>query len=390
MYEDLFLNTYQRFSILPTKAKGSFIYSGRRKYLDMISGIGVIALGHLNKDIIAEIKNQLKVHLHVSNLFWQKAQIDFAREFLKTVGGSYKIFLSNSGAEAVECAIKIAKLPYQGKRKKFLCFVGAFHGRTHGALSATWKENFRKPFEPLLEGFTFVPYGDIDSVEKELKKGEYAGLILEPIQGESGVIVPPAGFLKGVREICDRTETILILDEIQTGVGRTGKFWCFEWEDIKPDIFVSAKAIGGGLPLGVTACSEKVSEFVKPGMHASTFGGNPLSCAAGKIVIQKVRKKSFLTSVIEKENYIRDNVKNTGFEVEGKGLMLAIVIGNTAPEPAEINNFFLQKGIIINAMKTYKGDTRIRILPPLTISKKEIDLFLDALYDFKKYMERKS
>lgn len=382
-YEELFLNTYQRFKFLVDRASGSFIYSGGKKYLDMISGVGVNSLGHLNKSVVKEIKKQISLHLHLSNLFWQKAQIMFAQEFLKTLKWNYKLFLSNSGAEATESALKISKLPYGGKRKMFLCFIGAFHGRTYGALSATYKEDFKKPFEPLLEGFNFLPF-DLDLVSKELKKNQYVAVLIEPIQGEGGVIVPPDGFLKGLRTICDETDTLLIVDEIQTGVGKTGKFWCYEWDDIKPDIILSAKAIGGGLPLGVAAFSEKISQYVKPGMHASTFGGNPLACSAGRVVIKQVRKKSFLQSVLNKGKYIKEKIqKDIGFQVEGRGLMLSVIVGKDNTEPSFINEFFFKRQIIVNSLKTYKGDTRIRILPPLTISKAEIDIFLNVLYDFK-------
>lgn len=384
-WNELFINTYQRFGIVPDRGRGSFIYSGKRKYLDMISGIGVNSLGHLDRDVVKNLKEQLKRYFHLSNLFWQKVQVKFAQEFLKTLGKNYSIFLSNSGAEAVECALKISKLIHQGKRKKFLCFIGSFHGRTHGALSATWKEEFRKPFEPLLEGFVFVQFGNIEKVRAELEKGEYIAVLAEPIQGEGGVIVPPANFIRELRKVCDETDTLLMLDEIQTGVGKTGRFWCFEWEEIKPDVLISSKAIGGGLPLGVTAFSERFKQLVKPGMHASTFGGNPLACAAGIAVIRKVRRKGFLKSVIEKGLYIKEKVqKDIGFEVEGKGLMLGIILGKVGTiDTQAVTSFFLKRGIIINCIKTYKDDVRIRLLPPLTISKSEIDVFLDALLDFK-------
>ncbi|MDW8087734.1 MAG: aminotransferase class III-fold pyridoxal phosphate-dependent enzyme [Candidatus Calescibacterium sp.] len=383
--DDLFLNTYQRFDFVVDKALGSYIYSSGKKYLDMISGIGVNSLGHLDRDVVSGIRKQLSKHLHLSNLFWQEVQINFAREFLKTIDGKYRIFLSNSGAEATECALKISKLPYQGKRKKTLCFVGAFHGRTYGALSATYKEEFKKPFEPLLEGFKFVPFGDIESVRSELASREYAMVLLEPIQGEGGVITPPKDFIKELRKVCDETDTILVVDEIQTGVGKTGKFWCYEWEEIKPDVLLSSKAIGGGIPLGVTAFSEKLADFVKPGMHASTFGGNPLACAAGQVVIRKIRNKKFLRSVVQKGEYLKRQIQNMGFDVQGRGLMIGIIVDSSGKtEPKSINEFFIKRGIVINSMRTYKGDTRIRILPPLSIQKKDLDFFLNVLEDFKK------
>ena len=382
--EKLFINTYTRYPILVQKAKGVFIYSEGKKYLDLIGGIGVIALGHSNKEVLKEIKRQLNLFMHVSNLFWQEPQIKFANEFLKTLDGNYRIFLSNSGAEAVEAALKFAKLPFSESKRGFLAFYGSFHGRTHGALSATWKEDFRKPFYPLLPNFNFVEYGNLEQVENELKKNTYCAVIVEPIQGEAGVISPPPGFLYELKKLCERYETLLIVDEIQTGVGKTGKFWAYEWENIKPDILVSSKAIGGGLPLGVTAVSEEISRLVKPGMHASTFGGNPISCAAGKVVIKKVNSKKLLKDVLSKGEYLKKELKKIGFEVEGKGLMMGVKLGEIKKEPQDIRDFFLERKIILNVIKTHLGETKIRILPPLIISKKELDLFLEAVEELKK------
>jgi predicted acetylornithine/succinylornithine family transaminase len=382
--EKLFINTYTRYPILVQKAKGVFIYSGGKKYLDLIGGIGVIALGHSNKEVLKEIKRQLNLFMHVSNLFWQEPQIKFANEFLKTLDGNYRIFLSNSGAEAVEAALKFAKLPFSESKRGFLAFYGSFHGRTHGALSATWKEDFRKPFYPLLPNFNFVEYGNLEQVENELKKNTYCAVIVEPIQGEAGVISPPPGFLYELKKLCERYETLLIVDEIQTGVGKTGKFWAYEWENIKPDILVSSKAIGGGLPLGVTAVSEEISRLVKPGMHASTFGGNPISCAAGKVVIKKVNSKKLLKDVLSKGEYLKKELKKIGFEVEGKGLMMGVKLGEIKKEPQDIRDFFLERKIILNVIKTHLGETKIRILPPLIISKKELDLFLEAVEELKR------
>jgi predicted acetylornithine/succinylornithine family transaminase len=382
--EKLFINTYTRYPILVQKAKGVFIYSEGKKYLDLIGGIGVIALGHSSKEVLKEIKRQLNLFMHVSNLFWQEPQIKFANEFLKTLDGNYRIFLSNSGAEAVEAALKFAKLPFSESKRGFLAFYGSFHGRTHGALSATWKEDFRKPFYPLLPNFNFVEYGNLEQVENELKKNSYCAVIVEPIQGEAGVITPPPGFLYELKKLCERYETLLIVDEIQTGVGKTGKFWAYEWENIKPDILVSSKAIGGGLPLGVTAVSEEISRLVKPGMHASTFGGNPISCAAGKVVIKKVNSKKLLKDVLSKGEYLKKELKKIGFEVEGKGLMLGVKLGEIKREPQEIRDFFLERKIIVNVIKTHLGETKIRILPPLIISKKELDLFLEAVEELKR------
>jgi predicted acetylornithine/succinylornithine family transaminase len=382
--EKLFINTYTRYPILVQKAKGVFIYSEGKKYLDLIGGIGVIALGHSNKEVLKEIKRQLNFFMHVSNLFWQEPQIKFANEFLKTLDGNYRIFLSNSGAEAVEAALKFAKLPFSESKRGFLAFYGSFHGRTHGALSATWKEDFRKPFYPLLPKFNFVEYGNLEQVENELKKNIYCAVIVEPIQGEAGVISPPPGFLYELKKLCERYETLLIVDEIQTGVGKTGKFWAYEWENVKPDILVSSKAIGGGLPLGVTAVSEEISKLVKPGMHASTFGGNPISCAAGKVVIKKVNSKKLLKDVLSKGEYLKKELKKIGFEVEGKGLMLGVKLGEIKKEPQDIRDFFLERQVIVNVIKTHLGETKIRILPPLIISKKELDLFLEAVEELKK------
>ena len=380
-----FLDTYRRYPILVERGRGCWIYSSDgERYLDMLSGIGVLALGHSPKEVVSEVRRKISLHMHISNLFWESEQMEFAEEFVRTLKGKHKIFLSNSGAEAVEAALKFAKLPFPKSKRWFLAFKGSFHGRTHGALSATWKPDFRKPFLPLLPKFRFVEFGNAEKVREELKKGIYAGVIVEPIQGEAGVITPPPSFLKDVKEICEETDTLLILDEIQTGVGRTGGFWCYEIYGVKPDILVSAKAIGGGLPLGVTAVSEKLSNFIKPGVHGSTFGGNPLSCAAGKIVIRKVKDRKFLKEVERKGKFIKKEIEKIGFSVEGEGLMLGIVLGKKGKVSTQkVLDFLLKSKIIANVLETYKGDVRIRILPPLIIGEKEIEVFLSALRELK-------
>ena len=390
--KNFFLDTYRRYPILVERGRGCWIYSSDgKRYLDMLSGIGVLALGHSPKEVVSEVRRKISLHMHISNLFWEREQIEFAEEFIKTLKGRYRIFLSNSGAEAVEAALKFAKLPFPESKRWFLAFKGSFHGRTHGALSATWKPDFRRPFLPLLPKFRFAEFGNAEKVKEELKKGIYAGVIVEPIQGEAGVITPPPSFLKEVKEMCEETETLLILDEIQTGVGRTGKFWCHEIYSVKPDVLVSAKAIGGGLPLGVTAVSEKLWDFIKPGVHGSTFGGNPISCSAGKVVIRKVRDRKFLKEVAKKGKIIKSEVEKMGFSVEGEGLMLGIILGKKGKvDTQKVLDFLLKNQIIANVLETYRGDVRIRILPPLIIGEKEISFFLSVLDKLRSEVFKKS
>lgn len=370
----LFFPTYRRFPVLFVKGDGCWLYdAGGKKYLDMFSGIGVTSLGHSHHEVTKVIKEQAEKHLHLSNLLWCPAQLDFAQELLKTVSFDAKVFLTNSGAEAIETAIKLARLWGKRERWKILVFRGSFHGRTMGALSATSK--FRDQFEPLVPGFEFVDI-DIKAVKKILGK-DFCAVLIEPIQGEAGIKLYPDGFLEELWELCRRRSVLLILDEIQTGVGKTGKFWAFENFGIEPDVFVSAKALGGGLPLGACIARKELAELMNPGTHASTFGGNPLACAAGKVTIKLVKK--MLPDVKRKGKKLKDKLKKIvgNREVRGMGLMLGVEFKDMLKTPEDVlkaTNFFFQQGILVN----FAG-TALRIMPPFTIKDYEIELFLEVL-----------
>ena len=381
--ENFFFPTYSRFPGSFIKGRGVYLYDKRgKKYLDLISGVGVNALGYGNPAILKSIKKQLGLHLHISNLFMCESQLNFAREIAKTVNFNFRIFLCNSGAEATETAIKLIRIYHHAKKNnkyKVLCFKNSFHGRTIGALSATYKREIKEPFEPLLDGFEFIDF-DIPKVERMILGGDFAGVLIEPIQGESGVILPPRDVFTVLRKATEKTDTLLVFDEIQTGCGRTGKFWCYENFGVVPDVILSAKAIGGGLPLGCVIAKEEIARYMGLGSHASTFGGNPLATAAGAALIKIVRKKSFLESVRFKGEIFKKKIEESVQKnVRGLGLMLGVEVGLPKEKFKDATLFFWKNGILVNFCAGEDGKGVLRLLPPLIISEKQIDSFVKVL-----------
>lgn len=341
-----------------------------KRYLDFLGGIATNILGHAHPAVVKAVSAQIKKLSHVSNLYAHQPGVELAERLQELTNDSTaRIFFCNSGAEANEAAIKLSRLT---GRKQIIAAEGGFHGRTVGALSITGQVAKREPFEPLMPGVSFVPYGNSKALKKEISR-RTAMVIVETIQGENGVVVPPDGYLHDVRELCDRHGALFAVDAVQTGMGRTGEWFGFEHEGIRPDIITLAKGLGGGLPLGaMIALGSRVPSF-KPGEHGSTFGGNPISCAAAKAAIDFISKKDLLHRVSIAGEYLKKQlVKNSGVaEVRGRGLLLGVVL--EANLAGAITAKAMANGLLINA----PSKSVLRLAPPLNVSKKHLHEFVD-------------
>ncbi len=370
------MNTYSRVPITLVEGEGAVVYDDEgNEYVDLVAGIAVNVLGHAHPAVVKAIKEQASKLIHCSNLYYNEPQAEAARLLAETAPGDLnRVFFCNSGTESVECAIKLAR-KHTGKTK-FIAFEGGFHGRTMGSLSATWKPEFREPFEPLVPGFEHVPYGDLDAVEEKMDD-DVAGVIVEPVQGEAGVILPPEDFLRGLRELCDEYGALLIVDEVQSGMGRTGTFFAFEREGVIPDVVCLAKGIAGGVPAGATLAREEVAASFEPGDHGSTFGGNPLACAAMVATIRTILEEDLPSEAArkgEKALDILSELEGTVEEVRGRGLMIGIEVGDDETAE-EIRDEALKEGILINVTS---GDV-IRLVPPLVIEDELLERSLEKL-----------
>ena len=336
-------------------------------YIDMLAGIAVNALGHAHPAVVDAVSSQVATLGHVSNLFGSTPVVEVAEELCARVGDdTARVFFCNSGAEANEAAFKLARLT---GRRRILAAERGFHGRTMGALALTGQPDKQAPFEPLPAGVEFYPYGDIDALRALVQRdpGDTAAIVLEPIQGETGVIPAPDGFLSAVRELCDAHGILLIVDEVQTGVGRTGDFFAFQHDGIVPDVITMAKGLGGGLPIGATIARGKAASLFTPGSHGTTFGGNPVACAAAGAVLRTVDGE-FLDEVRRKGRLLSDEASRLPAvdEVRGRGLMLGLVLN--VPVAKRVVKQGLSHGLILNA----PADNVIRLTPPLVISDDEI------------------
>ena len=339
-----------------------------KKYLDLLGGIATNLLGHNHPKVTKAITQQASRLSHVSNFYSHEPGIELARRLQELAGDQdARIFFCNSGAEANEAALKLSRLT--GK-SRIVAADGSFHGRTMGALSMTGQPGKREPFKPLLKRVTHVPYGDLGALKKRMNR-RTAMLILEPIMGEAGVIVAPAGYLKTAREICDEVGALLVLDCVQTGMGRTGDWFGYEHEGIRPDVITIAKGIGGGLPLGAMIALGKSASLFQPGSHGTTFGGNPIACAAANVVIDEIENLGMLKGNSAKGALLRnliapiDGVR----EVRGRGLLIGIsMIDNRAKE---IASQLLNSGFLVNAA----NDSTIRLAPSYLITERQIISF---------------
>lgn len=375
------MQTYNRFPVVFTKGKGVKLISlDGKEYLDFVSGIGVNILGHSFPKVVFAIRNQIRKLSHTSNLYYTIPQIKLAKTLCKLTGLD-KCFFCNSGAEAIEGAIKLARKYAKeniGKDKyEIITAYGSFHGRTFGALTATGQEKFHKGFEPLLDGFKYVKFNDIEGIKRTISNNTCA-IMLEPIQGEGGVNTPSNDYFKEIRKICDENNLLLILDEIQTGLGRTGKMFAFEHYGIKPDILTLAKGIGGGLPLGAIITTDKIASAFTSGTHGSTFGGGPVVCSAALAVLNTLHKKKILDNVNETGSYFMKGLlklkEKYDFikDVRGLGLMIGIELKFSGKDIAKK---LFENGILINCT----NENVLRFLPPLIITKKHVDRVVNTL-----------
>ncbi|HIE34165.1 MAG TPA: aspartate aminotransferase family protein [Candidatus Altiarchaeales archaeon] len=360
----VYANTFSRLPVTVVKGRGVYAYDiDGKEYLDMFAGIAVNSLGHCHPDVLEIIKRQSEKLIHISNWFYTLPQLELS-ELLIKITSLRKVFITNDGTEAVESAIKLAR-KVTGK-KEIIAMENAFHGRTMGSLSLTWGKRYREVFEPLVPEMKFAKFNDIDSLKKSMRE-KTAAVIVEPIQGESGVIMPDEDYLKDVREITYERDVLLIVDEIQTGFGRTGTMFAFQQSGIEPDILCIAKGMGSGFPIG--AIVYNCDDF-EPGQHGGTFIGNPLACSVAKTVIEVILRDNLIENCREVGRYLLKKLLERGLEARGKGLMIGIDVGNGRKTVLEL----IKKGILT----IYSNDT-VRILPPLVIEKKHADQFLSAI-----------
>ena len=381
MYSSILL-TYRRSSLSFVKGKGSYLITKNgKKYLDFASGIAVNSLGHCNPELIKVLNNQSKKMWHISNAFQIPEQEELAKKLTKLTFAD-KVFFCNSGAESVESAIKIARAYHQIKKRKnkfkIITIKGSFHGRTLATISASGQKKMIAGFKPLLDGFIQVEFGNHELIEKVIDN-QTAAIMIEPILGEGGIKIIPNQCLEGLRKLCDKKKILLIFDEVQSGVGRTGKLFSYQWSKIQPDILSTAKGMGGGFPIGACLLTNKVSKGMKFGSHGSTFGGNPLACSVAKRVIEIISNKKFLNDLNQRATFfanqlekIKNTYNNLIEEVRGRGFLLGI--------KCKINNsIFLEKLRANGLLVIGASESVIRILPPLNVSKKDLKIALKII-----------
>jgi LysW-gamma-L-lysine/LysW-L-ornithine aminotransferase len=378
MSEDQHLSTslYQRFPISIDRGKGVRVWDASGKeYIDCMGGYGVALVGHCNPRVVEAIKNQAEKLIVCHMSFYNEARENFIRRMAAVAPrGLSNLFFSNSGAEAVEAALKFSRR-YSGK-PGIISMSGGYHGKTFGALSATYSEKYRKPFMPLLENVRFLPYTStrID----DAINGNIGAVIVEPIQGETGIILPPDGLLQNMREVCTKHGIVLIFDEIQSGLGRTGKMWAGENWKVTPDVMCLAKGLAGGVPIGLTLSKPEIVEALRVGEHSSTFGGNPLACAAGTATIDSLKDDKLVENAAYVGGYFKDGLLKLKEkhrivrDVRGLGMMLALELR------FDVKNLLLD-GIRHGLLMLYSGKNVIRLLPPLLMDKETISEALEIM-----------
>ncbi|MEV6173496.1 acetylornithine transaminase [Streptomyces sp. NPDC051954] len=355
------------------KGRGARVWDAEgNEYLDFTGGIAVNALGHAHPAVVRAVSEQVASLGHVSNLFIAEPTVRLAERLLRLTGRQGRVYFSNSGAEANEAAFKIGRLT---GRTHMVSAAGGFHGRTMGALALTGQPAKQRPFQPLPGDVSHVPYGDVEALRAAVTP-DTALLMLEPLQGENGVVVPPPGYLRAAREITAATGTLLVLDEIQTGIGRTGRWFAAQAEGVDADVVTLAKGLGGGLPIGVTLAFGTTADLLTPGTHGSTFSGNPVVCAAALAVLDTIEGTGILDHVTRTGERLRRGLQTLDHplirEVRGAGLLLGIALnGNLAPH---VQQAAQTKGLLVNAVTP----DVIRLAPPLIVSDREVDTFLDC------------
>ena len=371
------MHTYGRFPFVIEKGEGCWCWDTEgKKYLDMIGGIAVNMLGYGDPYLAEAIGEQAKNIIHTSNLFYTIPQAKLAKR-LTELAGMKKAFFCNSGAEANEAALKLArkaaKLTGNENKTKIVSAYKSFHGRTMGAITATGQEKYQKSFMPLVPGFQYIEYNNVK--ELDIIDDDTCAVIMEPIQGESGVHPATCEFLSALRKKCDEHNVALIFDEVQTGMGRTGKIFAYMHYGVKPDIITSAKMLGGGFPMGCCMCNEKYKDVFTPGDHASTFGGTPLACTAAMTVLDRMEELNLLDNCTKQGEYFMAQLETLPFvkEVRGKGLIIGVEFDRDITKKIAAKGF--EKGLIINSI----GDRIIRFVPPLIINKEEIDFVINTI-----------
>jgi len=373
--------TYGRYPLVAASGEGCWLFDvDGKKYLDFLAGVAVNNLGHCHPKVVAAIQEQAAKLLHCSNYFHIPQQIELAELLCRNSFGD-RVFFCNSGAEANEAAMKLVRKysaeKYGENRFEVITALASFHGRTIGTISATGQEKVKAGFSPMVPGFKYVPFGDIQALRTAINPNTCA-VMLEPVQGEGGVNVPPAGYLQAVRELCDEKELLLVFDEVQVGCGRTGTLFAYQHEGVEPDLMTLAKALAGGPPIGAMIAREQYAEALGPGSHGSTFGGNPLMAAAGVAAMKALIEDGVLENCIAMGDYLRGQLealkKNYPFivEVRGRGLILGMEL---SIEGGEMVRTALDRGLLINCTV---GKV-LRFLPPLTVSREEIDQMLEIL-----------
>ncbi|MBL4672922.1 MAG: aspartate aminotransferase family protein, partial [Arenicella sp.] len=383
-FEAAIMNAYARLPVSFVRGEGARLWDATgREYLDALGGIAVTFLGHCHPKISEAISLQANKLLHTSNLFHIQEQADLGEKFC-AVSGMDKVFFGNSGAEANEAAIKIARLHARSKGIKQPIIVTAehsFHGRTMATLSATGNAAIQKGFAPLLDGFAHVPYNDIAAMREYADNSNVVAIMIEPIQGESGIIVPDTGYLTALRTLCDEQGWLLIIDEIQTGMGRTGQWFAFQHEDIQPDIVTSAKALGNGIPIGACAAKGAAADLIRPGTHGTTFGGNPFASKIGETVIDIINDENLVAKAGKTGASLKKQLQQTlgtfnqVVDIRGKGLMLGIELDKVYPDLALK---FLAAGLVINITG---GGKVIRLLPSVILSETQVKKIVETIRD---------
>jgi acetylornithine/N-succinyldiaminopimelate aminotransferase len=376
--KDALLQTYKRLPISISKAEGCYIYDDDgNKYTDFLAGIAVNALGHSDKEIIEAVSDQINKYMHVSNYFYMKPQVDLA-ESLKGISSLSKVFFTNSGTESMEGALKIARRWGNSKAKnEILAFSGGFHGRTYGALSIMDKPHYKNNMGPFLPNTKILEFNDTDALETNIDENT-AAVVLEFLQGEGGIRIAEFSFVKKLLQLREKYDFLIIADEIQSGIGRTGRFFGYDHFGVLPDIVTLAKGMGGGLPLGAILVSEELADIFEKGMHGTTYGGNPVACRAGKVVIDRLRS-GLLEDVVKNGDLLNKSLNNLRelfpeliLEVRGLGLMKGLLLSFDASKLVEK---LLENRIITNAAS---GNV-LRLVPPLIITEKEIEKLYSAL-----------
>ncbi|MFE6890630.1 acetylornithine transaminase [Streptomyces sp. NPDC057694] len=374
-WQGALMNNYGTPRLPLVKGAGATLWDADGKeYTDFVGGIAVNALGHAHPAIVEAVTRQLGSLGHVSNLFIAEPPVALAERLLQLFGRDGSVFFCNSGAEANEAVFKIGRLT---GRRHMVATTGGFHGRTMGALALTGQPGKQDGFTPLPGDVTHVPYGDVDALRAAVTE-DTAFVIIEPIQGENGVVVPPAGYLKAAREITRATGTLLVLDEVQTGIGRTGHWFAYQAEEgVDPDVVTLAKGIGGGLPLGVTVAFGDTAKLLNPGQHGTTFGGNPTVCAAGLAVLDTIAAEGLLDNTKRVGERLTAGIESLGHplvgHVRGAGLLLGIVL--TGPRAPQVQQAAQDAGFLVNA----PAPDVVRLMPPLNLTDAEADAFLAAL-----------